>query len=148
MNDNFGFKSVKTPPKNEHLNAFENDMYDMVRNIEFENAKSSFQHQLQNDAKRIKQDPRLLITADKTSNLYRLTTDEYNKLLLLFIIIKTLFTFRWERKIYRNEMITGKDKKVAHACHSRASGLQAKQPGNAKAPRRKRRKLAHLLLWI
>ena len=94
MNDNFGFKSVKTPPKNEHLNAFENDMYDMVRNIEFENAKSSFQHQLQNDAKRIKQDPRLLITADKTSNLYRLTTDEYNKLLLLFIIIKTLFTFR------------------------------------------------------
>ena len=94
MNDNFGFKSVKAPPKNEHLNAFENDMYDMVRNIEFENAKSSFQHQLQNDAKRIKQDPRLLITADKTSNLYRLTTDEYNKLLLLFIIIKTLFTFR------------------------------------------------------
>ena len=94
MNDNFGFKSVKTPPKNEHLNAFENDMYDMVRNIEFENAKSSFQHQLQNDAKRIKQDPRLLITADKTSNLYRLTTSEYNKLLLLFIIIKTLFTFR------------------------------------------------------
>ena len=94
MNDNFGFKSVKTPPKNEHLNAFENDMYDMVRNIEFENAKSSFQHQLQNDAKRIKQDLRLLITADKTSNLYRLTTDEYNKLLLLFIIIKTLFTFR------------------------------------------------------
>ena len=69
-------------------------MYDMVRNIEFENAKSSFQHQLQNDAKRIKQDLRLLITADKTSNLYRLTTDEYNKLLLLFIIIKTLFTFR------------------------------------------------------
>ena len=69
-------------------------MYDMVRNIEFENAKSSFQHQLQNDAKRIKQDPTLLITADKTSNLYRLTTDEYNKLLLLFIIIKTLFTFR------------------------------------------------------
>ena len=94
LNDNFGFESVKTPPKNEHLNAFENDMYDMVRNIEFENAKSSFQHQLQNDAKRIKQDPRLLITADKTSNLYRLTTGEYNKLLLLFIIIKTLFTFR------------------------------------------------------
>ena len=62
-------------------------MYDMVRNIEFKNAKSSFQHQLQNDAKRIKQDPWLLITADKTSNLYRLTTDEYNKLLLLFIII-------------------------------------------------------------
>ena len=26
LNDNLGFKSVKTPPKNEHLNAFENDL--------------------------------------------------------------------------------------------------------------------------
>ena len=33
--DNFGFKSVRAPPKNEHLNAFEADLYDMVHNIEF-----------------------------------------------------------------------------------------------------------------
>ena len=39
------------------------------------------QHQLQNEAKWIKQDPKILIPADKTNNLYRLTTDEYNKLL-------------------------------------------------------------------
>ena len=31
--------------------------------------------------KRIKQDPKLLLSADKTNNLYRWTTDEYNKLL-------------------------------------------------------------------
>ena len=53
----------------------------MVRNIEFKNVKSSFQQQLQNDMKSIKQDSRLLIPADKTNNLYRLTTDEYNRLL-------------------------------------------------------------------
>ena len=73
------------------------------------------------------------------------------KLLLLYI--KILFTLGLERKIYRNEMITGKDKKVTQASHSRASGLQARlletfSPKNAKAPRRKHRKLAHLLLWI
>ena len=39
------------------------------------------QHQLQNETKWIKQDPKILIPADKTNNLYRLTTDEYNKLL-------------------------------------------------------------------
>ena len=33
--NNIGFKSVKTPPKNEHFNAFEADLYDMVRSIEF-----------------------------------------------------------------------------------------------------------------
>ena len=53
----------------------------MVQNIEFKNLKSSFQDQLQNDAKRIKQDPKLLIPADKTNTLYRLTNNEYNKLL-------------------------------------------------------------------
>ena len=62
---NNNFKSVKTPPKNEHLNAFENDLYDMVRNIEFKNVNSLFQKQLQNDMKCIKQAPKLLILADK-----------------------------------------------------------------------------------
>ena len=33
--DNFGFTSVRTPLKNEHLNAFESNLYDMVHNIEF-----------------------------------------------------------------------------------------------------------------
>ena len=32
---NFGFKSVKTPPKNEQLSQFESDFYDMVQNIKF-----------------------------------------------------------------------------------------------------------------
>ena len=53
----------------------------MVRNIEFKNVKPKFQQQLQNDMKSIKQDPKLLIPADRINNLYRLTTDEYNKLL-------------------------------------------------------------------
>ena len=74
-------------------------------------------------------------------------------LLLLLLIIKTLFTSGLELKIYRNEMITGKDKKVTQASHSIASGLQVRiletsSPKNEKAPRKKRRKLAHLLLWI
>ena len=44
--NNFRFKSVKTPPKNEHLNAFEADLYDMVRNIEFKRVSSEFQSKL------------------------------------------------------------------------------------------------------
>ena len=72
---------------------------------------------------------------------------------IIIIIIKTLFTLGLERKIYRNEMITAKDKKVTHASHWMASGLQARlretsSPKNAKDPRRKPRKLAHLLSWI
>ena len=93
--------------------------------------------------------------------LYILQLGTQDYLLLLFIviiiiiiiIIKTLFTFELECKIYRNEMITAKDKKVTHASQLRASGLQARlwetsHPKNTKAPRRKRRKLTHRLLWI
>ena len=77
------FSKCKTT--NSHIsapsNAFENYLRDMIRNIEFKNVKSLSQQQLQNDVKRIKQDPKLLIPTDKTNNLYKLATDEYNKLL-------------------------------------------------------------------
>ena len=38
--------------------------------------------QLSNDVENIKKKSKLLIPADKTSNLYELTTEEYNKLLI------------------------------------------------------------------
>ena len=74
-------------------------------------------------------------------------------MIIIIIIIKTLFTLGLERKICRNEMITAKDKKVTHASHSRALWRQPRlretsSPKNALVPRRKPRKLAHLLLWI
>ena len=77
---NFGFKSVKTPPKNEHLNAFENDLYDLVRNIEFKRINTAFQNQLNKDINLINNDPLLFIPADKTNNLYKLNNDKYKKL--------------------------------------------------------------------
>ena len=54
----------------------------MVQNIEFTNVKSNFQMQLSNDVKNIKKNPKLLIPADKSNNLYELTIEEYNKLLI------------------------------------------------------------------
>ena len=38
--------------------------------------------QLFNDVENIKKNPKLLIPVDKTNNLYELTTEEYNKLLI------------------------------------------------------------------
>ena len=35
-----------------------------------------------NDVKNIKKNPKLLVPTDKTNNLYELTTEEYNKLLI------------------------------------------------------------------
>ena len=72
---------MRTPPKNEHLNAFDADLYDMVRNIEFKTVSPEFQSNLSKYIKRINEDPLLFIPADKTNNLYKLSKDNCNKLL-------------------------------------------------------------------
>ena len=72
-------------------------------------------------------------------------------LFIIIIIVKTLFILGLERKIYNNEIITAKDKRVIHATRSKTSNLQARlretsNAKNAKAPNWKRGKLAHFLL--
>ena len=67
--NNFGFKSVLTPPKNEHLNTFEEDLHDLVRTIEFKRANTVFQDQLNKDINMINKDQLLFFPADKSNNL-------------------------------------------------------------------------------
>ena len=68
--NNFGFKSVRTPPKNEHLNAFETDLYDMVvtSNLRelIQNSKVTCQ---KTSNALLKTGYYLNIPADKTNNL-------------------------------------------------------------------------------
>ena len=79
--NNFGFKSVLTPPKNKHLNAFVEELYDLVRNVEFKRANTVFQNELNKDINMINKDPLLFIPADKSNNLYKVSKDTYSKLL-------------------------------------------------------------------
>ena len=80
VNDS-GFESVPTPPKNEHLNAFEDDLYDLVRNVEFKRANMVFQNQFNKDINMIDKNPLLFILADKFNNRYKVSKDTYCKLL-------------------------------------------------------------------
>ena len=79
--DTFVFKSVRTPSQNKHLHAFEFDLYDMVRNTEFKRASSEFQSNLSKEIKRINEDRLLFIPTDETNKLYKLSKENYNKLL-------------------------------------------------------------------
>ena len=78
----FGLKSNKSPKQNYNLIPFENDICDMISNIEFRKSYNSpFQRKLKNDVRGIKQSEKLFVFADKTTNLYSLSKEEYNKLL-------------------------------------------------------------------
>ena len=79
--DNFGFKTSATPPQKEYLNAFENDMYEMIRNIEFINVRNEFQDKLEQDLENIQSSKNILAFADKSTNLYELSKESYEKLL-------------------------------------------------------------------
>ena len=59
-----------TPQKNEYLNAFEEYLYNLVHNIEFERANTVFQNQLNKDINMINKDSLLFIPADKSNNHY------------------------------------------------------------------------------
>jgi hypothetical protein len=79
--ETYGFKSRKTPPVIDEMRVFENRMTDLIQNIEFGNRKNEFQRQLQNDIRKINNDPSLIIKADKTTNYYKMSPAEYNNLL-------------------------------------------------------------------
>ena len=53
----------------------------LVSNIEFRNINNDFQKKLKSDINEIKTCNKILVSADKSRNLYKLEKDQYQKLL-------------------------------------------------------------------
>ena len=81
QNENFGFKSELCPPQHEGLNAFEADLYELARSIQFKKVHNSFLSKLSQDVKCIAGCTSLLVPADKTTNLYKVGITDNKKLL-------------------------------------------------------------------
>ena len=78
--ENFGFRTLNTPPRNQILYNFENDLYEMIRKIEFETVRTEFQRKLSEDLRSINRSNKIFVSADKTRNIYELDPKEYDKL--------------------------------------------------------------------
>ena len=78
---NFGLETVVTPPQNEDLNAFENNIYDIIRNVEFTNIRNEFLDHLNRDIESTRSSKNVLVFADKSTNLFELSCENYQKLL-------------------------------------------------------------------
>ena len=74
---NFGLKSNKCPPQVRELIPFENELFQLVGGIKFRRPSNDFQTKMKNDVKNIRNSEKTLTPADKTSNMYRLTKEEY-----------------------------------------------------------------------
>ena len=78
--ETYGLKSLNCPPKIKEMVPFEKDLWNLVNKLKIRKIKSKFQRQLNEDIREIKRSNKVLVFADKTSNIYKLDTDEYKKL--------------------------------------------------------------------
>ena len=80
--ETYGFKSHFNPPASKCLLEFERLMIDMVKNVKFRRYSNSFQDKMKQDIKKINKSNKVVVMADKTTNIYLLSKEEYENLLL------------------------------------------------------------------
>ena len=74
-------KMLHCPKQVKELSAFGKESIAAVKDMKFRNARSAFQATLQEDIGLIHNSEKTMTFADKTSNIYRFTQEEHNKLL-------------------------------------------------------------------
>ena len=75
----YGFNTSNSPPPMKELKLFEEDMFEMIKKIEFRTVRNNFQTKLKQDINVIKKTPEIIISADKTQNKYTVSVDDYSK---------------------------------------------------------------------
>ena len=75
----FGFKSTKRPPAIDEFGPFELDLQGMISNIGFRPIRNKFLSKLSKDIKSIKKAKELLINADKSKNIYKISKEDYQE---------------------------------------------------------------------
>ena len=76
----FGLKSNNSPPPNHALTNFENEIYKLISSIKFRKEQNDFQEKMARDLDSLKSSKKLVVEADKTSNLYQIEPEKYKKL--------------------------------------------------------------------
>ena len=77
--ETFGFKTRNCPPVVEEMKSFEEGMIHIIQNISFKGTQSQFQEGLEDDIASVKNDSRLFVKADKSTNFYKLDVPEYKR---------------------------------------------------------------------
>ena len=80
-NQNYVFRTINCPAVMEELREFECNLHLMIKNVVFKKVNNSFQTQLLNYVKKVKESDKMFVPDDKSRNIYLLSKDEYQKLL-------------------------------------------------------------------
>ena len=79
----FGFRTAKSAPKSKELEKFEDDLIELVSNPKFKESRPNcFQKELLKNVKEINNSKDVFLLADKTTNIYKISPEHYNKFLI------------------------------------------------------------------
>ena len=77
--ETYGLKTNATPSQVEEMAEFEKELIDSVRNVKFRRSVNQFQQQVKQDLRNITQSNTVYVPADKTSNMYLMRKEQYDK---------------------------------------------------------------------
>ena len=81
--ETFGFRTTEPAPSVVELKTFENEMYELVKNVKFKQIRNNtLQNTLKNNIRNMNQDNRVFVPADKTRNYYMMSKEDHEKLLM------------------------------------------------------------------
>ena len=79
--ENYGFKSIAPAPQVKELKFFEDGLINLAKEIKFEYKHNHFQTKLNKDVKEIKNENRVLVAGDKSTNFHKMAPQKYTELL-------------------------------------------------------------------
>ena len=82
-NNNYNvFRSRTTAEPLDDLKSFEEEFYQLIGSIEFRKSNNNLSKKMKNDIEQIRNCNRVIMFADKSSNLYKIEKEKYEKMLL------------------------------------------------------------------
>ena len=79
--ENYGFKSIAPAPFVKELKQFEDGLISLVKDIQFEDRHNKFQRKLNLDIKEIKNETRVFVAGDKSTNFHKMAPQKYSEML-------------------------------------------------------------------
>ena len=78
--ETFGFRTNKPPPIIQEMKPLEDKLVENISNIKFRKSTNEHQKKLHENIKKIRNEEKLLIAGDKSSNYYKCEAEEYSRL--------------------------------------------------------------------
>ena len=80
--ERYGFRTRNCPNTITEMAEFEADLMKICKEIKFRNIRNNFLDKVKEDVKKVKQCDKIIVSADKSRNMYKMSKEDYNKFLV------------------------------------------------------------------